>query len=59
MSLLQFDVQGSLFENLGAIAPKLFSDNDKGRNMFGTFFRYFRWSVSQARSRPPLLAPET
>jgi hypothetical protein len=27
MSLPQFDVQGSLFESLGAIAP--FSDNDK------------------------------
>jgi transposase len=29
MSLPQFDVQGSLFESLGAIAPELFSDNDK------------------------------
>ena len=25
----QFDVQGSLFESLGAIAPDLFADNDK------------------------------
>jgi transposase len=29
MSLPQFDVQGSLFEGLGAIAPDLFADNDK------------------------------
>ena len=29
MSLPQFDVQGSLFESLGAIAPDLFNDNDK------------------------------
>ena len=29
MSLPQFDVQGLLFENLGAIAPELFADNDK------------------------------
>ncbi|HZC35946.1 MAG TPA: transposase [Chthoniobacterales bacterium] len=29
MSLPQFDVQGSLFESLGAIAPDLFADNDK------------------------------
>ena len=29
MSLSQFDVQGSLFESLGAIAPDLFRDNDK------------------------------
>jgi transposase len=29
MSLPQFDVQGSLFESLGAIAPELFSDHDK------------------------------
>jgi hypothetical protein len=29
MSLPQFDVQGSLFESLGAIAPGLFSDHDK------------------------------
>ena len=29
MSLPQFDVQGSLFESLGAIAPGLFGDNDK------------------------------
>src|SRR5260370_40872420 len=29
MSLPQFDVQGSLFESLGAIAPELFADNDK------------------------------
>ena len=29
MSLPQFEVQGSLFESLGAIAPDLFSDNDK------------------------------
>jgi hypothetical protein len=29
MSLPQFDVQGSLFESLGAIAPELFGDNDK------------------------------
>jgi transposase len=29
MSLPQFDVQGSLFESLGAIAPELFSDSDK------------------------------
>ncbi len=25
----QFDVQGSLFESLGAIAPALFKENDK------------------------------
>ena len=31
MSLPQFDVQGSLFESLGAIAPDLFKDNDKYR----------------------------
>jgi hypothetical protein len=29
MSLPQFDVQGSLFESLGTIAPDLFADNDK------------------------------
>jgi transposase len=29
MSLPQFDVQGSLFESLGAIAADLFADNDK------------------------------
>jgi hypothetical protein len=29
MSLPQFDVQGSLFESLGAIAPDLFADNNK------------------------------
>jgi Transposase DDE domain/Transposase domain (DUF772) len=29
MSLPQFDVQGSLFESLGAIASDLFADNDK------------------------------
>jgi transposase len=29
MSLPQFDVQGSLFESLGAIAPDLFKENDK------------------------------
>src|SRR5260221_338840 len=29
MSLPQFDVQGSLFESLGAIAPDLFSEGDK------------------------------
>ncbi|HET9377299.1 MAG TPA: transposase [Chthoniobacterales bacterium] len=29
MSLPQFDVQGSLFESLGAIAPELFADSDK------------------------------
>jgi len=29
MSLPQFEVQGSLFESLGAIAPDLFKDNDK------------------------------
>jgi hypothetical protein len=29
MSLPQFDVQGSLFESLGAIAPESFADNDK------------------------------
>jgi Transposase DDE domain/Transposase domain (DUF772) len=29
MSLPQFEVQGSLFESLGAIAPDLFRDNDK------------------------------
>ena len=29
MSLPQFEVQGSLFESLGAIAPQLFADNDK------------------------------
>jgi transposase len=31
MSLPQFDVQGSLFESLGAIAPDLFSEGDKYR----------------------------
>src|SRR6516165_3886611 len=31
MSSPQFDVQGSLFESLGAIAPELFSDDDKYR----------------------------
>jgi len=31
MSLPQFEVQGSLFESLGAIAPELFADNDKYR----------------------------
>jgi transposase len=29
MSLPQFDVQGSLFESLGAIAPDLFADDDR------------------------------
>jgi hypothetical protein len=29
MSLPQFDVQGSLFESLGAIAPDLFAEGDK------------------------------
>jgi hypothetical protein len=29
MSLPQFNVQGSLFESLGAIAPELFGDNDR------------------------------
>jgi hypothetical protein len=29
MSLPQFDVQGSLFESLGAIAPDLFKEDDK------------------------------
>ena len=29
MSLPQFEVQGSLFESLGAIAPELFRDNYK------------------------------
>src|SRR5258707_11940424 len=29
MSLPQFEVQGSLFESLGAIAPELFSESDK------------------------------
>ena len=29
MSLPQFDIQGSLFESLGAIAPDLFKENDK------------------------------
>jgi transposase len=29
MSLPQFEVQGSLFESLGAIAPDLFADDDK------------------------------
>ena len=29
MSLPQFDVQGSWFESLGAIAPTLFGDQDK------------------------------
>jgi hypothetical protein len=29
MSLPQFDVQGSLFESLGAIAPDLFAEKDK------------------------------
>ena len=34
MSLPQFEVQGSLFESLGAIAPELFADNDKYK-LFG------------------------
>jgi hypothetical protein len=29
MSLPQYDVQGSSFESLGAIAPDLFADNDR------------------------------
>src|SRR5689334_8616181 len=29
MSLPQFDVQGSLFESLGSIAPQLFGDQDR------------------------------
>ena len=29
MSLPQFELKGSLFESLGAIAPELFADNDK------------------------------
>jgi hypothetical protein len=29
MSLPQFDVQGSLFESLGAIAPELFAEGDR------------------------------
>jgi hypothetical protein len=29
MSLPQFDVQGSLFESLAAIAPDLYSEGDK------------------------------
>jgi hypothetical protein len=29
MSLPKFDVQGSLFESLGSIAPDLFDDKDK------------------------------
>lgn len=29
MSLPQFEVQGSLFESLGAIAPELFAEGDK------------------------------
>ena len=28
MSLLKFDMQGSLFESLGSIAPDLFDDDD-------------------------------
>jgi len=49
MSLPQFDVQGSLFESLGAIAPELFSDNDKYKR-----FAQKVWPVL-ARSREQLL----
>ena len=49
MSLPQFDVQGSLFESLGAIAPELFSDNDKYK-----IFAQKVWPVL-AQSREQLL----
>jgi transposase len=49
MSLPQFDVQGSLFESLGAIAPELFSDNDKYKR-----FAQKVWPVL-AQSREQLL----
>jgi transposase len=49
MSLPQFDVQGSLFESLWAIAPELFSDNDKYKR-----FSQKVWPVL-AQSREQLL----
>jgi transposase len=49
MSLPQFDVQGSLFESLGAIAPELFNDNDKYKR-----FAQKVWPVL-AQSREQLL----
>jgi transposase len=49
MSLPQFDVQGSLFESLGAIAPDLFNDNDKYK-----IFAQKVWPVL-AQSREQLL----
>src|SRR5712672_3722021 len=49
MRLPQFDVQGSLFESLGAIAPELFSDNDKYKR-----FAQKVWPVL-AQSREQLL----
>lgn len=49
MSLPQFDVQGSLFESLGAIAPELFSENDKYKR-----FAQKVWPVL-AQSREPLM----
>jgi hypothetical protein len=49
MSLPQFDVQGSLFESLGASAPALFSDNDTYKRFAQTV-----WPVL-AQSREQLL----
>jgi|SRR6202451_4215206 len=49
MSRPQFDVQGSLFESLGAIASELFSDNDKYKR-----FAQKVWPVL-AQSREQLL----
>src|ERR1700692_3434805 len=49
MSLTQFDVQGSWFKSLGAIAPELFSGNDKYKR-----FAQKVWPVL-ARSREELL----
>jgi hypothetical protein len=48
MSLPQFDVQGSLFESLGSIAPQLFGDQDKYQ-----LFAKKVWPVL-ARCREPL-----
>ena len=47
MSLPQFDVQGSLFESLGAIAPELFSDNDK----YKRFAQKVRPVLAQSREQ--------
>ena len=44
MSLPKFDVQGSLFESLGSIAPDLFDDKDKYK-----LFAKKVWPVLAAR----------